>query len=369
METSVTIIPAKQLLTHSRLATFRDCPRKHRFAYTKKRRAVQIAKPLRFGTAWHALLEVYWRARQRHDVFSWAAVLDHMATMDFTGLGPYEHAKMLAMLAAYVSIWDAHDVDVLAVEAQFRFPLSHPVTGVRTLAFDMGGKIDLIIRWRANGRVAVVEHKSLSKGVLIGSNEREALVMDGQVSQYWAGARALGFEPDEVVYDVAVKPKIEPKMATPVEERRYTEAKPAVPDKVLANGTVKPGRAAVPARLYANQREEDETPSEYGDRIAALLLEAPSKWFQRPEVVRLEKQERDYRFSTWAWARAILESERVPEEFVPQNTGTCFKYGRCPYLPVCQHQASIDDETLFRTAKSVHEELDTKEDDATDEAA
>lgn len=341
------------------MATHRDCPRKRYYNYDLRRRARRRSHALAFGTIWHCLLELYWRRRQAGDSpeARFAAVLTSFAVLT-AELDRYDQAKILAMLAGYTAIWDTVECTVLAVECEFRLPLLHPVTNVRTTAFDLGGKIDAVLRL-SDGRVAIVEHKSSGEGALIGSNYRAKLTLDGQVSQYWQGARALGYEPDVVIYDVAVKPKHEPKLATPESERKYTKEVPAVPDKVLKNGTVKPGKPAVPSRLHANQRLEDEPVSEYEARVVAAITEEPGQYFQRVELVRLARQEDDYRFNVWALARSIRDSQRTDPRYIYQNTSACFKYGRCEYLPVCEHMTSIDDEELYRTATREHEELNS----------
>jgi hypothetical protein len=43
--------------------------------------------------------------------------------------------------------------------------------------------------------------------------------------------------------------------------------------------------------------------------------------------------------------------------FAPKNPDACSNFGGCPYLTVCEGMADINDDTLFRTAPTAHEEL------------
>lgn len=50
------------LLTHSRMSCFRLCPRRHLFKYELglKKDQADDSEALRFGTAWHTLMDAYW---------------------------------------------------------------------------------------------------------------------------------------------------------------------------------------------------------------------------------------------------------------------------------------------------------------------
>jgi hypothetical protein len=153
-----------ELLTNSRLKSYRACPRQHHYLYDLGYRPVSEAPALAFGTAVHRALEVYWRARQAGDGDPGShaiETLDHCN--EGRALDSYQRARALAMVAGYCASWDQDAVEVLAVEREFRFPLLNPgaanSTGSRT--FEMAGKIDLLVRL-ADGRTAIVEHKCVA---------------------------------------------------------------------------------------------------------------------------------------------------------------------------------------------------------------
>lgn len=308
-----------QLLTHSRLRSYRACPRQHRYAYTLGYRAVREAHALVFGTAAHTCLQAYWEARRdgHHDPAD-AAFRAISLTDEF------DRVRLEAMLVAYTSRWDNEQVEVLEVERQFELPLINPETGYASLTFRMAGKIDLLLRL-ADGRVAIVDHKTTSRDPSAGSEYRDELAMDGQITQYFLGAESLGYAPEVAIWDVLVKPGIKPLLATPAESRKYTKA----------------------GKLYANQRDRDETLDEYRERLFAEVSADPAKFIQVFEVPRLDCERAEYDGDVWDMAAEIRASERTGR--ARRNPDSCRRYGTpCAYLPVCQKRASIEDTTLYQ---------------------
>lgn len=174
-------------------------------------------------------------------------------------------------------------------------------------------------------RVLVVEHKTAGEDISPAADYWRRLRMDAQVSAYFAGARALGYDPAACLYDVLAKPAQRPLLATPPATRKVTKD----------------------GRLYAGQRDRDETPDEYEDRIVCAIAEDPDRYYVRGEVVRLEADEREHAFDAWQLGRQIREAELAGR--YPRNPDACVRYGRaCEYFGVCCGEASIDDPLLFR---------------------
>jgi PD-(D/E)XK nuclease superfamily len=171
----------------------------------------------------------------------------------------------------------------------------------------------------------VMEHKTSSEDIGPGSIYWRKLTLDSQVSNYLVGARALGHEPVGVIYDVLRKPALEPMMATPVEARKYT----------------KPTKTE-PSRLYASQRESDEAPLDYRDRLLEDIAARPDHYYQRGVVVRLEEEEREAAHDTWQTAVAIRDARA--SGVWPRNVDSCQQYHRmCEYWPVCSGETTLDD--------------------------
>lgn len=218
--------------------------------------------------------------------------------------------------------------------------------------------------------VYVCEHKTTTSDIGLGSDYWKRLTLDAQISTYLQGARSLGFDPDGILYDVARRPTLRPYKATPVEERKYVEPKsrackeckkksPAPGPHIEDGITCVDGRIVTDpgGRLYANQRETDETPEEFAERIRADIASDPDKYYQRGFVMRIGDEERDAAYDSWVHARQIREAQLAHRW--PRNVDACERYGvTCDFWPVCLGESSIDDDTRYRTAESAHEELD-----------
>lgn len=248
---------------------------------------------------------------------------------------PFDLARAQAMIVGYDARWlDAMaGVEVLAVEAEFEAPLVNPDTGRPSVTWTLVGKLDVVIR-DAQGRTLVVEHKTASGDVGAGSDYVKRLRLDGQVSVYYAGAAALGHVVDGCLYDVLVKPALRP-------------LKRAVEVKLKKDGTP-----------YANQRLEDETPGQYRERLMAAIADAPSDYYQRAEVVRLEEEMRGAMADVWQTGRTIREMHLAQR--APRNPDACIRYGTtCQFFAACTGEASLDDPSLYRISAGAHEELST----------
>lgn len=318
------------ILTNSRLKSFRSCQRQHHYRYDLGCRPVADSEALAFGALMHDALEAYWNARRPGATTPpLAAALTQLPDT----LDPYVRARAEAMLAGYAVAWDAIECEVLGVEVEFRLPLINPESGAPSRTWQLGGKLDVIVRL-ADGRTAIIEHKTTSEDASAGSTYRSRLTLDGQVSAYFDGAAALGHVADVCIYDVLVKPKQRP-------------LKKSAEIKLKKDGTP-----------YANQRLEDETPEEYRARCVEAIIADPNAYFQRVEVVRLAVERDEYAFDVWQLGRQIREAEIAKR--APRNPDACFRYGtECEFWPVCSGVASIDDVTRYRRVdpEHPHEEL------------
>lgn len=170
-------------------------------------------------------------------------------------------------------------------------------------------------------KILILEHKTSSEDIGPGSMYWRKLTLDAQISNYLVGARAMGFDPHAVLYDVLRKPALRP--------------------------------------LEANsRRKEPESPESYRDRILADIADRPDYYYQRGVVVRLEDEERDAAFDTWQTAEQIRLSRN--ESRWPRNVDACTQYNRiCDYWPICSGETSADDRMLYEPGEP-HRELDGK---------
>lgn len=319
-----------RVVTNSELRAHRACARRHHYAYTLKRRPRLVSDALKFGTIWHLGLEAWWLTSGDPPARLTAAV----TRMRREQSDAFALVMAEEMMIAYTARWGDAPLRTVAVEVSFDAPLVNPETESPSKLFRIGGKIDAIAI-DEDGRHVIVEHKTTAADIEEGSLYwKKVRTLDTQVSTYIQGARALGYEVDRCIYDVARKPALRPLKATPEADRKYTKA----------------------GLLYANQRDRDESPEEYRLRLREELQDRPERYFARGDIVRLAADEREHAFDLWQQTKLLREAEVAG--FAPRNPDACSQFGQCPYFAVCSGEATIDDEILFRSADTAHEELE-----------
>lgn len=337
----------RELWTTSRDKCFRMCPREHAYRYDGGYSTVFDRLALLFGTLIHAGLEAWWSNPQKSTRLE-SSINGFRAAVP-TDFDPYETAKIEALLIGYDARWSDDDFTTLAVEREFRAPLIHPVTQEQSPHFDRGGKIDAVAYDNRRRRTCGIEHKTSSLDIEPGSSYWQTLRVDGQSTNYFEGAASLGYDLDEFIYDMIGKPKLKPYKATPKSERKYTQEK----------RNKKTGELIEPSRLYANQREHDETVEEYFARVAADIAANPEDYYRRVSIVRLDREMTEAAAETYDVAEFAAEAKRA--SFAPKNTGACRRFNTlCDFLPVCIGEASLEDERLFRKSDKQHKELSTE---------
>jgi hypothetical protein len=281
---------ANELLTASRMAALLSCPRKHYWRYEVGLKPICDAPALRFGSAWHRAMEARWQGM---------AYADALAVAMGEGVAdPVEAATLAGMLAGYYAEYEGAREIVATLHPEQEFLL--PLAGSRT--FDTAGKIDGLGVLN-DGRLCLVEHKTAGESVEPDSEYWQRLRFNPQVYQYVLAARALGWDVEVVIYDVARKPAIRVK--------------------------------------------QGETPEQFGERLAADTRERPGFYFARREVPVLDQDVAEFEAQRLVLARSILscraESRRArrPEHGWPRNCGgmTC---RFCEYEGFCMQNISVD---------------------------
>lgn len=321
-----------ELLTNSRLTTFRRCSLEQHLSYEEAIRPLGgDPEALRFGSLFHIGLAGWWLA-YRYPGEQIDAAIEAMRPL---ALDDFDMARAGTLMRGYDARWcGAEDIEVLSVEQSFETELRNPLTGAASRTYRLAGKLDLVVLNRGDGLVYIGEHKTSSDDIGPGTPYWEKLRIDAQISTYFAGARALGYEPAGCMYDVIGKSRHAPLKATPEETRKYTKA----------------------GALYANQRAEDETAEEYGLRLAEHICADPDRYYRRGFIVRLPEEEREAAFDAWQAARLMREARAAG--IYPRNVNACERYGRmCGYFPVCTKAASLEDATMYERVANVHPEL------------
>lgn len=293
----------------TKLKTWHRCARLFSYRY-----GLGIGEPstdvTAFGSVGHAYLE--------HDALtSIGAKPDPVAPLP----DAYEQARLQAVLDGYRLRWEGTRWHILGVEVPFSFDLAGHV---------INGRMDMLVQDLDDGRDLVVEHKFTSSDASPGSTYWEKLTLDLQASIYLDGASmVLGRPVAGVMYDVIAKPAHKVKRATPPDQRKYTKA-----------------TKTQESRLHANQRETDETPDEFYDRIVAEIAERPSDFYARALVVRTEDELPKMR----ADILETIKLARIAEMFDvhPRNAEACNRFGsRCWFWDACTSAADINDVIRF----------------------
>lgn len=292
------------VLTNSALKNWRACQRKYRLRYVDGYEPVNKGDNLSFGTLVHTALEKWWLDPAHVLASAWEGV-------DTSAIDPFALARAQAMMMGYSVRWGewAQSVRVLRVEGEFGMPLVNPATGRTSRLYQLGGKLDLLVQL-ADGTIAIVEHKTSSEDFTAGSAYRSRLLMDGQVTAYFAGAEAMGYEATLCLYDVLGKPGLKP--------------------------------------LQVNKsRSVAETPEQYRDRCIEAIASDVDRYYAHVELVRLHSEREEWGQEVWQQAQSI-QAAKVGGAF-PRTPESCFNFGRpCEFYPVCSSQSAITDTSLYR---------------------
>lgn len=314
------------LLTTSSMASFRRCPRHYYHRYELGLTRISTGTALRVGTAFHLAMELRGKGATMEEASESATSL--MADL------PYELETLRQLIAAY---WWRYSIDTLKmfdIERVFRMSLTNPETGKNSKSFQLAGKIDAIAQL-PDGRMAIVEYKTAGEDISPDSNYWLRLRCDPQISLYVVAGRYLGYDISTVIYDVTRKPTISPFTATPQEKRKYTK-----------QGT-----------LYANQREHDETPDEFGLRLVSDISERPDYYFQRREVPRLHDDLREFAIDAWNQAKQMYEAKKHGRWFRNVSRFTC---DGCEFADICLNCVQVNPEyppSGFERHNNKHREL------------
>lgn len=339
--------PLLKVLTQSSLRAFRKCPRLYMHTYVNLYRSATSSEGMSFGTIWHNVREIYWNAirsqpREVGDSCP-AEAMAYIANLDDEVADAFDKAKFWTMLGGYHQRW--HELlltfDIIGVEQGFQLDLINPATKRLSRTFSLEGKLDGVVRERDTGLLWVVEEKTAKGDLQPDSQYWRRLEVDPQCSTYYAAAeRVYKEKPAGIMYFVNVKPQLRPLKATPIESRKYTKE-----------------TAKEPSRLYADQRDEDESPEGYLMRLAEAVAKQPERYYQMVKVNRLERDIVESETDIWDTAQSIQKANNTNVWL--RNPDSCISIigQTCPFLPVCTHRADINDAGLYRKALVPHEEL------------
>ena len=368
-ETMIATDTKSNQLTNSRANTFKTCARKHFFSYELGIRRASDATPLRFGSAVHVGLHA-WKGGATPEEAIVAAVTQFDATRPNDDAGLIEREQIARLLSGYFWRWSAVTMEVIDSEIPFDVDLVNPETGRSSRLFTEAGVIDAIVRL-PDGRLALMEHKTTGSGIEPESDYWQRLLIDSQISIYWAAAHAKGHAIETTIYDVIRKPTIKPK-AVPQGKIKLVE-KMGAPQAALQkdfHGIVEGTQAEIfTYDTYFNEPCEwnewltmpnfpGETSAMYGARLTHDIGQRPDYYYARQEIPRLPADLDEGAWDVWQTAKMIRECQKFNRW--PRNTSACIGFGRCEYFNLCTggyDPTSSETPDGFVVVDNVHSEL------------
>jgi hypothetical protein len=308
------------------------CRKSHQFAFEIGLRRIDDAKALRMGSAGHAGVETlgkggtlaeacaavesyYTNCPSQFDLHQWQI----------------ECETMRRLIAAYQWRWEGAGVVNVQTEFTFRLPLANPATGKATPVFDLGGKIDGIVRLE-DGRLAVKETKFLSEDLDANAPLWRRLRRDAQISTYMIAARKSGYDVQTVLYDTIRKPAISP-TAVPILDG---EGK-----KIVLDATGERIRNATGKKDWRQTGDSDKgwtiqvrpmTVEEFGDKLTNDIAERPDWYFARREIARLDGDLAETEAEIWSIQQDIRDAQKSGHWYRTATKNTC---QWCAYDAIC----------------------------------
>jgi len=322
----------RELLTHSRMSAFKECRRKHWYSYELGLRRIDDARALRMGSAMHDGIDAlgnnlgvevaceridtrYANCPDAFDGYRWAI----------------EHETMRRLVCAYDWRWGESPIENVCVERAFSLPLINPATGRQTPSFDLGGKIDGVVRLE-DGRLAVKETKTVSEDIGPDSPLWRRLRMDQQITLYLHAARELGFPVETVLYDVIRKPTID---ATPVpltDEDGKKIVLDAHGERIRNTTGKKEWRQTADVEKGYVLQTRSMSPDEWGEKLTADIVSRPDYYFARVEIARLDADIEEFKAELWDVQLSVRDAQKNGRHYRTVNRNSC---GFCTYFDLC----------------------------------
>lgn len=310
-----------QLLTHSRMLSFKVCRQKHWFEYELGMRKSQDAKALRMGSAYHDALE---KLACRYSLDAALEVIhkryDLMPESYDVNEWLYERETLIRLVVGYHWRWEADEWEHLEAERSFQLPLILPNTGARSRTFKLAGKIDGIIRL-PDGRLSVLEHKLLSEDLDADSPLWKRLLVDHQISLYVLAARQLGFAVDCVMYNVTRKPTIRPSAVPLLDDQGL---KIVIDQQGNRVPNPKGGWRQTPSSEQGYElltRPMSEL--EWGEKLSEDIQRRPHFYFHRREIARLDMELDRFREELADIATSIRDAQLHQRWYRTATKDTC----------------------------------------------
>jgi hypothetical protein len=287
-------------LDNSKRSCWKECKRKYYYNYVQNIETLYGSTALRYGTVWHAGQEAFYKhimengwTRDGAALQAAAAAMKEAWAAESEGKQFYHDYRTLenglSALVQYVGHYsfDEGFIEVLQVEEEFRLEMS-PTEEEKKIfpflkPFHFTGKRDLKVR--LDGRIWIYEHKTTGNAI------------DDQVRKLHRSAQVMGyFFSEEVLSSAGDKP-----------------------EGVLVSVHHLSSRKSKITGLYGAVKVEFR-------RVPQI--------FNRNDIAQ-------WRLSFFDAAQEIQLATETNN--FPMNHDSCFNYGTCPYLDICETIQDINE--------------------------
>lgn len=307
--------------TTSMVKSFKQCRKRYQLEYVENLKPIQTPKALELGTLYHSGLEYLLNGMELINIPGQLEADQRNRCVEMgVDYDPIPVGIASEMVTAFHMESGYQNWKVRKVEQKFEVSTGY---GKRLI-----GKIDAVME--KDNNEFLIEHKSTSFWASDGAEYLHNLLWDEQSTNYlYAYKELYGKYAKGVIYVIVEKPTIRPLLATPEEKRRYKQT----------------------GEIYANQREEDETPEEYLARVRAWYREKCRVHihfvYRTPEMIDRQVADLNLVF------KDIAECEK--NETFYRNPSACSLL-ECPYRPKCLEN-NPESDVLFIKKSERNEEL------------
>ena len=332
----------KRTLSHSSMACMRQCPRQYYYRYMLRLSKIESAQALRFGSAWHKIME----EKRRHPE---KGISDFIPMMKEMPLNAPERIAIHCLAEGYFNYYqNSEEYAFEAVELDWTIPLKNPLTGGVSRTFELTGKIDAV-----DTRGYVWETKTTSDSLSGESDLWTRLRMDPQISLYYYVRSQMGGATQGIVYDVVKKPGLRFAQAPMLDENGL---KIVINDETGERCMNKNGSPRQTGGDGMTLKTREETPEELTVRLRQDIQDRPEFYFQQRYVTRLEEDIQDLLLEIWDQAKALQQSITHKRWFRNVNRFTC---SGCEYAALCLHSVEVDPSAPAPTGYCFNKEKET----------
>lgn len=345
------------LVTNSSMSCFKSCRQKYYWSYEKGWRPDIEKAPLRIGSIVHKGLDLLGKNVEIDRVLD---VIETMYAEKITDDNEYkldiECATVLCLVEGYHKVWANSQIQIIESETSFDLHIINP-NGNAMTSFRQAGKRDRICKL-PDSRIALMETKTCSQDIGPGSEYRNILAINQQISMYVNAAQAEGKQIDTTLYDCIRKPTIQPCAVALTDDKGLKIVLDESGNRVMKmTGDKGPRQTGDTAKCYTLQTRAMK-PKEWMEKLMADIAERPEFYYQRFEVARLQDDLEAFNVELWMIAKDIGDCRRLGRWY--RNTSNCRIFNSlCPYYVLCagERDTSNGVPAGFRQVETIHEEL------------